>query len=786
MATKSRMELVDELPPSRIGPVDELLPLVRKVYPGWKGFRDPRFLSEERSYKDEAVELARSLLDRGELLGLLSSGAHSEVVNRVRQVAKKTNLLYLGHSTGDLAPLKAESLPIEQRAELVVDLLYGNGSSGERLDRYRERLAAAGVPARWPLPTYLLFLLSPEEVFVKPSVVKWLFGTASVSSWLSTRVANRPSEWVGYQATVSSDLYRVIRLLHHDIGVELKRRSHPPLDMIDVQSFIWVAYFGAHKQQPPPVDDEDADRTTHRRGRVPIHHDAPAAVDELGRRPFAEVLARRIRQSFRFAAAGGVPSAFAVHLHGPWGSGKTSVLNFLEDELRKGERAPGSGQAEARGAENHGPEARWIVVRFDAWKHQRIRPPWWPLIREVYEQAGREPRQDRRWRPFRVWWGWKLRASLLPLVLTVATVVAFAFFFYFLSTPAGGRFDLGATVSLLGGLAALFGALQTKNRSLLLGSSKAAEAYLELSSDPLGPLSKFFERLTGSFGRPLAVLVDDLDRCDADSVVDLLEGIQTLFRQAPVVYVVAADREWIRTSFERRYASFVGNVGEPGRPLGHLFLEKLFQISLQVPRLAQDTRLEYWQRLIASGEAQSTEEAQERLVEEGDAILGKATSPDDIQRVVDEQKGKKSETAVRIAAAQKLSTPEAVAETEHFLEPYAPLLEPNPRAMKRLVNAFGLHQAVNLLSHIDVQPDALAAWTIVQQRWPQLADLLSEQPDLLPAIGQGQAPDVARVPESLHSLFGSPSVRRVLAGEGERPGLDEESLRRLVGEPSRR
>jgi hypothetical protein len=94
--------------------------------------------------------------------------------------------------------------------------------------------------------------------------------------------------------------------------------------------------------------------------------------------------------------------------------------------------------------------------------------------------------------------------------------------------------------------------------------------------------------------------------------------------------------------------------------------------------------------------------------------------------------------------------------------------------MKRLVNAFDLHQAVNLLSHIDVQPDALAAWTIVEQRWPQLADVLSEQPDLLSAIAQGQLPDAARVPGrctacSAAQAYAACSTARInsRAGRGE-------------------
>ena len=69
-------------------------------------------------------------------------------------------------------------------------------------------------------------------------------------------------------------------------------------------------------------------------------------------------------------------------------------------------------------------------------------------------------------------------------------------------------------------------------------------------------------------GRPLAVIVDDLDRCQPKFVVELLEGIQTLYGDTPVTYVVAADSRWIRDCFEEEYKTFLDMPSEAGRPLG--------------------------------------------------------------------------------------------------------------------------------------------------------------------------------------------------------------------------
>src|SRR6185503_6453552 len=140
-------------------------------------------------------------------------------------------------------------------------------------------------------------------------------------------------------------------------------------------------------------------------------------------------------------------------------------------------------------------------------------------------------------------------------------------------------------------------------------SATAAQAYMDARSDPLGPITTLFEKLVEAIERPLVVFIDDLDRCDGSYVIALLEGIQTLFRSRPVTYVIAADRKWICSCFEKRYSDFAKTIGEPGRPLGYLFLDKVFQVSAAVPRLSSDVQRTYWQALLGAAAGQTTQEA---------------------------------------------------------------------------------------------------------------------------------------------------------------------------------
>ena len=141
------------------------------------------------------------------------------------------------------------------------------------------------------------------------------------------------------------------------------------------------------------------------------------------------------------------------------------------------------------------------------------------------------------------------------------------------------------------------------------------------------------------------------------------------------------------------------------------------------------------------------------------------------------------EQAMRTAAAKQITSSEAQRVTEHRLQRFADLLEPNPRSMKRLVNAYGLHQATHFLERRSVSPEALARWTIIELRWPLLADFLAVRPQLVSDLAKGETPTSSTIPADLTELFGDEEVKRVVIGNGDEPimALDEAAVRGLVG-----
>lgn len=526
---------------------------------------------------------------------------------------------------------------------------------------------------------------------------------------------------------------------------------------------------------------------TARDDRYRTQADDPARLDALERGPFAQVLAARIVEVRRSTRGGEEDDdrAFMVHLHGPWGSGKSSLLNLLQHELENpGEEEPPHPQS--------GKTGPALVIWFNAWKHQRMRPPWWALMSAIYRGAVRRcaasDDENERWgdrlRLRRLWWSWRWKAEVFPILLVALLVGGLAF--ALLGTEmddAVEAFSKVAAAAVLV-LAAIYGYA----RLMIFGSQKAVQAYADLTTDPYRRIVSLFNRLVDEITVPLVVFIDDLDRCDSDYVVELLEGIQTLFRRAPVTYVVAADRKWICSSFEKKYGDFAGTIGEPCRPLGYLFLDKLFQISAGMPRLTPEIQRLYLDALLAEGAPPATT-PDPALVEKAKARMAGKSDEAEIAKVIAASGSVEEQRAARAAGALQIATAEATEKTEHRLKKLAHLLEPNPRSMKRLVNTVAMAQARGILEGRRALPETRARWAMLSLRWPLLAEFIVESPDAIahwrrPAAASGR-PARARAdpnwPAAVRALHGNRAVMDVVGGAGEVGALTPKTLTPMLG-----
>ncbi|MBN1147236.1 MAG: hypothetical protein JXA78_08270 [Anaerolineales bacterium] len=537
--------------------------------------------------------------------------------------------------------------------------------------------------------------------------------------------------------------------------------------------------------------------------RAYLHLDQPALEDELGREPFAEALAlhlRYLRQQLVNAQASAQTPAqvysqaeqdrsFLLQLYGPWGSGKSSLLNFLRKHLAKA----------LEEGKNTGIETRpWIVAPFNAWRNQRVSQPWWAIMNAVYRSSLEQLWRLDRWRAIKLWarehW-WRFYTTSAPRMLALAllSLLALAVVVYdgmrALSQAAAEGESVvaaladyvGSLDTLLTSLAAVAGFAFSWSRSMLAGTASAAESFVERTPDPMQHIAEHFKDLVAWVDQPIAVFIDDLDRCEADYVVRLLEGVQTLFRAATVFYVVAADARWLRASYEKAYTLFVHQVEEPGHPLGTLFMEKIFQLSAPVPGLYGSLKDLYWQSLVMNAPLLEDDSIdREALRAQAQARLGQITSDQEIVQEVEKQRGSGMiEQIFRAEAMKRLVSPEVQSVREHRLQKYRHLVGESPRAMKRMVNFYAILQGLNTLSGNPVDGEDLPLWTILQMRWPHLGEYLSRRPAMVQYISPSAANLPAEIPPNLAPLFTDEAVYAVVTGEGLAGDLRDERKMRL-------
>jgi hypothetical protein len=509
---------------------------------------------------------------------------------------------------------------------------------------------------------------------------------------------------------------------------------------------------------------------------VPTHTDDAAVVDLLQRKPLARFLAEDLRRT-RAQNMG----SYVIHLHGPWGSGKTSLLNFIKTELRNPTPTP------------TGKKARWVVADFNAWQHQRFSEPWWWLMEAVSREALRALRFSR---PDRAAWIFITNLAWQYLKGRTLSIIALIIF----SLGVGGLIVIGvrALIPVLGGIdfkkatdivvfisgifavaGVIGGAVIAVIRALRQGSTDAIRRLMDNARDPVRYLKNHFEKLVRRIKRPLAIVIDDLDRCESKYVVDLLEGVQTLFRDCPITFVIAADRRWVQGSYDSVYQGYESHMSESGRRLGQLFLEKIFQTSVPVPVMGSGVRERYFKYLI--GVAKKSRDssiktlrnkartALENTRSEGEVLeeLGRHDKDPAFQQVFIEE------------AMARLASPEVVEHTEHVLENFGDLLESNPRAMKRFVNAYRVNRALDLAMRRSTASELLARWTIVSLRWPSLAHYLAHNPDKVADVVSSTS---TNVPVEIRALGARSDVWNVIGKNDQGLILNKTAVRELAGE----
>jgi predicted transport protein len=218
----------------------------------------------------------------------------------------------------------------------------------------------------------------------------------------------------------------------------------------------------------------------------------------------------RYVQGIAAAALGGTPARYTIGLYGPWGSGKSSLLRAIEERVS---------------VVSENDEFRPIMVRFDAWRYEKSEQLIFPLLHAVTDQiAAHQSRLGSA--------GTKMAATIKNLLGSLEL----SFLGVGLKYEKSAASDSGSYTSPFAGLSAVSTAIGTKRR--------------------------------------IIVLIDDLDRCSPDGVVNVLEAIHVLTDVDGFVFVLALDYDYLTGAILKKY--------EGTDP--HRYIEKIVQVPFHIPR----------------------------------------------------------------------------------------------------------------------------------------------------------------------------------------------------------
>jgi len=222
------------------------------------------------------------------------------------------------------------------------------------------------------------------------------------------------------------------------------------------------------------------------------------------------------------------------------------------------------------------------------------------------------------------------------------------------------------------------------------------------SADVSKGFHREFEELVGGLEAvsSVVVLIDDLDRCLPDKVIDTLEAIR-LFLAAPgTAFVIAADERVVRDAVRHRYP--MSTAAETN--IAKDYLEKLVHVPLRIPPLAAPAAETYCNLLVAHRALEADPFAKVLAAAQRLRRSGDLTVACNLGIVRDALDG-----APLPAEAEK-----DFGLIAQIVGPLTSGLNGNPRQIKRFLNSFNLRRRTADRRQIDIDQAVLAKLTVLE------------------------------------------------------------------------
>jgi hypothetical protein len=395
-----------------------------------------------------------------------------------------------------------------------------------------------------------------------------------------------------------------------------------------------------------------------------------------------------------------------IGVYGDWGGGKSSIMQMLRDDFEK----------EAAGKDSAASPYKGVaVLYFNGWLFEGYDDAKAALLSSILTAL----RDHKRFGP-------QLKEKAVKLLKRVDYMRGLRILFTgaiagSVAATTGGA-GLALMPALLGG--AWAGIKDCGSDAAKETLEKGSETDLdETLSDIRHFRDDFATMLVESDIKTLVVLIDDLDRCSPDRIIENLEAIKLFLNVPNTAFVIGADRRIIRQAVGWRYRDSLkasaDAQADPSERLVDDYLEKLIQIPYRLPRLSPSEIETYLTLLFCKRYLDPDhfslvwEESRNQRAKDRYCAFAQTNV---LEVLKDSRLPSKLSESLRIGAS--------------IASQITDVLQGNPRQVKRFLNAFFLRRKLADVAKLDdVKDEILVKLMLLEYAKPKLFDIFFESMD---------------------------------------------------------
>ncbi|AZA56922.1 KAP family P-loop NTPase fold protein [Chryseobacterium shandongense] len=377
-----------------------------------------------------------------------------------------------------------------------------------------------------------------------------------------------------------------------------------------------------------------------------------------------------------------------IGVFGDWGSGKSSILKIVEKELI--------------GDDKDGFKDGTLVLYFNGWVFEGYDDAKAALLESIIEKFAKHKKL-----------GPKVKDETVKLFKSVKWMRLMGLGFKKIAIPAASAYLTGG-VSLIPYLLNEFSQIDpTELANKLKGDE--AESFLSsiIKKDEADEITMvrefrddFKKMLDKSKIEKLVVIIDDLDRCTPDRLIENLEAIKLFLNVDKTAFVIGADPRIVRHAIELRYKTDgienSSDVESRNERIVSDYLEKLIQVPYYLPKLTDNEVETYLSLLFCQKELGSDfNKVLEAFCTARENNRYDVFGLGDIDSILNPEEKSKLTNSVSIIASLAPIITEG--------------LKGNPRQIKRFLNTYSLRDRLVRVAKIaDFKMDILAKLMVLE------------------------------------------------------------------------